>query len=566
IEDLDLNLTCPLPTSEERDIEDDDMTNDLKQKFRRAWQNLTDVCAEYKAVKRSMRIQMVSKLDAEEAQIKAGTHPDLLAELKAIEDRREARTKVVRAQKDYLQRMWEINFQAVCKASNDQYLEGQVTARRSIIELVQSRMNKIKQEMSQSRRAAGLVTPRRLTIVRPTKVTEYDSCGESCSSYDSYSSSGSECSDCEVCIPTRHLQIPQLKIPRGLSRREVAVDLAFLFPESNPTHSRPRPADGYTASGYSRQASPEAGDDGGRRPKIGKNQQFMIDHLNDEKRRKRRVMDREMQSKTTYKTHSGSEKEGRNGDIGSEERDMEVDVDQDPDAYLPQEYEAESPTRSGLVNSPRNHSPIIVRSAPRLSSAKSARHYRPRFLPGFGPDGLQNSHKHAKRSTTNAGHMPRYPIADRQGRPWDPSRPGVAAPPVTIRDEKRHGCMAFGRHTIQCIRITGTAVVLMEEVEEVEEVEEEKEEEEHLHYTIPGNRLAIRLLHLRTMDQQKDHVVPSIRPSIPRPQYYAIHPAPITVHEQHRIQQRRCTHLMTRRCSSGIHTIGNDNGCRRRLL
>ena len=68
-----------------------------------------------------MRIKMGAQLDAEEAQIKAGTHSELLAELKAIEDRREARTKVIQAQKDYLQRMWEINFQAVCKAANDQY-------------------------------------------------------------------------------------------------------------------------------------------------------------------------------------------------------------------------------------------------------------------------------------------------------------------------------------------------------------------------------------------------------------------------------------------------------------
>lgn len=64
---------------------------------------------------------MGAQLDTEEEQIKAGTHPELLAELKAIEDRREARTKVVQAQKDYLQRMWNIQFEEACKAANDQY-------------------------------------------------------------------------------------------------------------------------------------------------------------------------------------------------------------------------------------------------------------------------------------------------------------------------------------------------------------------------------------------------------------------------------------------------------------
>lgn len=69
----------------------------------------------------SMRIKMTAALDVEEKQIRAGTHPGLLAELKAIEDRRKARIDIARAQKGYAERMWEKNYQAVRKAAFDQY-------------------------------------------------------------------------------------------------------------------------------------------------------------------------------------------------------------------------------------------------------------------------------------------------------------------------------------------------------------------------------------------------------------------------------------------------------------
>ena len=64
---------------------------------------------------------MAAELDVEEKQIRAGTHPGLLAELKAIEDRRNARIAVANAQKQYAERMWEKNYQAVRKAAFDQY-------------------------------------------------------------------------------------------------------------------------------------------------------------------------------------------------------------------------------------------------------------------------------------------------------------------------------------------------------------------------------------------------------------------------------------------------------------
>ncbi|KAI8596426.1 hypothetical protein EDD21DRAFT_388260 [Dissophora ornata] len=393
-----------------------------------------DVSAEYKAAKRSMRIKMSAQLNAEEAQIKAGTHPELLAELKAIEDRREARTKVVQAQKDCLQRMWEINFQAVCKAANDQYRAGQVTARRNIIDLVQSRMNRIKQEMAQSRRAAGIPSPRRLTYVRPVEVTGYDSCGESCSSYDSYTSSGSECSDCEICKPPRQLQIPQLKTPKGLSRREVAVDLAFLFPESSSSSSRIRHPEEYTTSqnlsGPSRPHSPE-GDEAAHR-RISKNQQYMIDHLNDEKRRKRRVMDREMQNKAAYKKHSAGDKGGKGSEGGGEDMEIDQDQGQDPDQ---QEREV-SATQSAAESGSRQHSPIFARKTARPNPNKNAKHYRPRFLPGFGPDGLQVNSR-TKESLPAPRSMQKYPFTDRYGRSWDSSRHGISPPSSGHRNDVR---------------------------------------------------------------------------------------------------------------------------------
>ncbi|KAI1315225.1 hypothetical protein EDD11_001113, partial [Mortierella claussenii] len=120
-EDLNLNLTGTLTTLDDSSDDDDELTKSLKRKHRKAKRNLKTVSLEYMEVRRSMTIKMSAQLDKEEAQIKAGTHPDLLAELKAIENRRQARIRVVQAQRTYFQRMWDISFQAACKAADDQY-------------------------------------------------------------------------------------------------------------------------------------------------------------------------------------------------------------------------------------------------------------------------------------------------------------------------------------------------------------------------------------------------------------------------------------------------------------
>ncbi|KAI1319629.1 hypothetical protein EDD11_003622 [Mortierella claussenii] len=277
--------------------------------------------------------------------------------------------------------------------------------------MVQNRMNRIRQELAQSNRQAGVTIPRRLIYVKAVEAAgEYDSCGDDCSSYDSYSSSGSECSDCEVCRPPRCLEIPQLKGPKGLGRREVAVDLAFLFPPSD--HSR----DGHQASHDGemdrevptnvRQYNSEGEDP--FLPSSYRNQQYMIDHLNEERRRKRRVLDREMQSKVAYKKHLGNTR----GD-GGPSQDMDVDQNQD---LIP--MDRESTSQSAIELSSRPQSPDLTGSPQHARSSKRAKNFQPRFLPGFGPDGLKAVKRPVEPLPVPAP-TPRYPMPDRYARTWD---------------------------------------------------------------------------------------------------------------------------------------------------
>ncbi|KAF8980865.1 hypothetical protein BGZ46_003611 [Entomortierella lignicola] len=329
VEDLNLNLTGTMTAPDESSVEDDDLTRDLKRKHRKAKRTLLDISAEYKAVKRS------AQLDKEEAQIKAGTHPDLLAELEAIEERRQARIKIVQAQKDYLKKMWDINFQAVCKAANDQY------------------------------------------------------------------------------------HIPQLRVPKGLHRREVALDLSFLFPESISSSSHHQPLDDFSSSrdhsARARQYSSD-GEDSSHRQRNGRNQQYTIDHLNDERRRKRRVLDRELQNRAAYKYHSASEKGNRAGD-----HDMDIDQDQEFE-YL----ERGTPTiklSEGSISRP--HSPTQPKGASQPSSRSLTKDYRPRFLPGFGPDGMESTKRYTE-SLMDPRVASRYTAVDRYNRPLSRSKSGVA--------------------------------------------------------------------------------------------------------------------------------------------
>ncbi|KAG0209721.1 hypothetical protein BGX28_010015 [Mortierella sp. GBA30] len=387
IEDLDLSLTGTMSVPDESSAEDDELTKELKRKHRIAKKDIHDVAAEYKAVRRRVFTQMWADLDAEEAQIRAGTHSGLLAELQAIEDRRKARIGVIQAERDYRQRMWESNFQAVCKAANDQYQAGQVTARKNIVDLVQSRMNRIKHELEHSNRVAARSAAKRkahlanaLKYRKPifmtaTEASAYESCDESCTSYDSYSSSGSECSDCNICkqvVPKRS-GIPQYTSPQGLSRKEVALDLAFLFPEQS-------------------QRKEDLYDDLDELSSRGaRNQQHMIDRLNDEKRRRRRVTDREMQNRIAYK------KPPVLGRVPSSDMDLDHDLDSRP----------RSPTLCKASSS------RLVTSGTR---SRQTMDHQPRFLPGFGPEGLRRSDPSSRGSLPASRQESRYPNLDRYGR------------------------------------------------------------------------------------------------------------------------------------------------------
>ncbi|ORZ21840.1 hypothetical protein BCR41DRAFT_21824 [Lobosporangium transversale] len=311
--------------------------------------------------------------------------------------------------------------------------------------MVQNRMNRIKREMAQSKRMAAKSAPRRLTFVNPVEVTGYSSCDDDCSSYDSYSSSGSECSDCEICRPPRHLRIPQLKPPKGLNRREMALDLAFLFPQPQFNKDYFRATTELAGSqdliGYSRQYNSEGEEP--LRP-TAKNQQYMIDHLNDERRRKRRVLDRELQNKVAYKKHPDDEKGYRIEGLSS--NDMDVDQAQDI-MYLEREASAGPST---FESGSRPHSPITAKSTLRSSLNRDSKSHQPRFLPGFGPDGMQSPRRTAE-SLPIPPPLPRYSTADRHGQSLDSNHLRAQEPyrtygrdilpyPMTERDIPRvHG-------------------------------------------------------------------------------------------------------------------------------
>ncbi|KAG9063840.1 hypothetical protein KI688_003952 [Linnemannia hyalina] len=413
IEDLNLNLTGTMSTPDESNSEDDELTRDLKRDHRAAKRNLYEVSAEYKVAKNSMRIQMTAALDVEETQIRAGTHPGLLAELRAIEDRRNARIDIARAQKGYAERMWEQNYQAVRKAAFDQYKAGLIDTRRVMIDLVQSRMDRIKQEKEESNRVAEKANIKtkalaealfyRNTVIANHANPANDSCGESCSSYDSYSSSGSECSDCEICIPSKQSRVSRLTAPQGLSRKEVAADLAFLFPDE--TLSRPAASrDTFSPMGQ-----------------VVSQQQHMIDQMNEERRKRRRVMDREMQNKTAYKKHAGQSADIRMTS-GSPTHDM--DIDQEADDMFDQQL---ARSRHGKGYNSRADSPAQAqgrryRSIPDAPPTRPTKDHQPRFIPGFGPDGPEQA---PPKDDPSSPYSSRYPLTDRYGRPWDASRLGI---------------------------------------------------------------------------------------------------------------------------------------------
>lgn len=328
-----------------------------------------------------------------------------------------------------------------------------MATRKTMTDLVQSRMNSIKQELLQSKRAAAEqemlgemdAHGRKLAYLSANGIQTfaYDSCPESCSSYDSFSSSGSDCSDCETCRPERNPRRPTLAPPLGLNRKELAIDLAFLFPKQSSHHH------GYSR-GYDQEARTGPSLDGNygeprkiiHVPPSTRNQLSLIDQLNDERRRKRRVQDRELQNPAASKRHRPNEGDSK-----------------------PNGVTEGVPTHDGSkprsdVRIPHRHSATHRVSGPRVNATPPS--HRPRFVPGFGPDGVQmprtssaqgsgqapppqphppragstrpvyGSAPHGQSYGSNpqeyrSGVRPhqRYPIADKFGRPWDPTRPGI---------------------------------------------------------------------------------------------------------------------------------------------
>ncbi|KAG0333528.1 hypothetical protein BG004_000797 [Podila humilis] len=234
---LNLNLTGHMSATDDSSGEDDHLTKDLKRQHRQAKSILTDTTSAFVKARRSLIHKKNADLDLEEKQIKAGTHPSLIAELHAIEDRRKSKLSVVAARKSYHQDSINNNFTAACKAAHDQYNDGQITARKTLLDLVQNRINRIKEEIIRDSQSRSMNAHRALTASLKRRETLWDddgndSCGDSCSSYDSYSSSGSECSDCEICMlqydPRLRARRPP-SYPRGLSHGEAEADIAYLY-------------------------------------------------------------------------------------------------------------------------------------------------------------------------------------------------------------------------------------------------------------------------------------------------------------------------------------------------
>ncbi|KAF9214512.1 hypothetical protein BGZ59_003578, partial [Podila verticillata] len=141
-------------------------------------------------------------------------------------------------------------------------------------------------------------------------------------------------------------------------------------------------------------------------------QQYFIDHLNEEKRRKRRVEDRELQTKSAHQKLVDNSTPTR-------PKDEPMDVDQD--VVLD-----ESSSGAPLL------SPEISRPYKSLGNGSSSgggdTDRKPRFVPGFGPEGLTT----AKASISSSSSSSSTPLADvARSRPEafrSPNRPPTSTP------------------------------------------------------------------------------------------------------------------------------------------
>ncbi|KAF9573207.1 hypothetical protein BGW38_008453, partial [Lunasporangiospora selenospora] len=313
--------------------------------------------------------------------------------------------------------------------------------------MVQSRINKVKQEYHRSPKDPSLMHKKLKKKLRAAKRKsleglEVASCGEICSSYDSYSSSGSDCSDCEICKIQSGPKVPRITAPRGLSRKEVEIDLAFLFPHAhnqsqNQTQNQHRPLQ-YARDDASVHSDlhPRPNRRTNERPfsldyeepklkqertKDLQRQQQLIDQLNEDKRRKRRFYERELQGEPLYKKLVG--------DFGGEHVDVSYEADHES---VDQGHYEE------LQHMPSRKKDSATGRSSRPSHQDTDR--RPRFLPGFGPDGLQVNGGYSasveEPMATPPGLPLRYPPAERHAHPREPLRSGAPASPPG-RDDSR---------------------------------------------------------------------------------------------------------------------------------
>lgn len=155
-------------------------------------------------------------------------------------------------------------------------------------------------------------------------------------------------------------------------------------------------------------------------------QQYFIDHLNEEKRRKRRVEDRELQTKSAHQKLMDSSK------APVRPKDEPMDLDQD---VVLEEGSSRPPLRS----------PELVSRPYKSLLGNGDTDRKPRFVPGFGPEGLEARNQReglisiqAKSLPSSSSATPLLP-SDVRPRP-EAFRPPIRPPtslPATPRDPSR---------------------------------------------------------------------------------------------------------------------------------
>ncbi|KAG0234036.1 hypothetical protein BGW41_001255 [Actinomortierella wolfii] len=384
--------------SDESSKEDDDMeigeqegARTIRQNYRAARNRLQELYDEFDKLKRSVIDRKAEGLDKEEILIRNGTHSGLLDELNAIEERRAARMQLVEARRNYYQRMYENNFIVACKNARNTFESHKVAVRRAMVKLVQTRISRIKQEIIQATANSPMHTLMKRDREQDAKFYEnngYDTCGDSC--YDSDSSSGSECSHCGVCAMRNGVsRRPQGgTIANGADREHGSMDLSFLYPGAKPTYSRQAPPPpSFPVPPQQAPPSPWMHHRPESHPhhidQVPSMQQLLIDRQNEDRRRRRRVMDRELQYRAMTNGKTASEPGGQYSMPPPEVPRHGTAAAAPGDYHMQDIGIRSSSTDRGISAAPRP--PPASRKTP---IGWSTTDRRPRFLPGFGPDGL----------------------------------------------------------------------------------------------------------------------------------------------------------------------------------